>query len=171
MKIMCEGESEQIYLRGASSAGILKKEYENIKDESIIIVHMNKIDRILAFSYSEVELIIVVDNDDPVTNIKLIDAQIVAARNDINLKILIQRPNFEYFICSHFPDFQGIIPEDIKEANHWMKGFIKDKNIQKTHHNKRRVKKLKYSKIIKAKGNYIRAKRFPKNNGILELLK
>ena len=171
MKILCEGESEQIYLTGALAAGIFKEEYKNIRDDSIIIIHMNKIDRILAFSYSEIELIVVVDNDDHVTNIKLIDAQIVAARNDINLKILVQKPNFEFFICSHFEDFKGQIPEDIREANHWMKTFIKDKNIQKTHHNKRRVKKLKYSRIIKAKGNYSRAKRYPKNNGILELLK
>ncbi|TCG12101.1 RloB domain-containing protein [Mycoplasma todarodis] len=175
MIIYVEGKSEELYLKGAHADGKINPEIIDAKSElNIFDCNIGSIDRYISVENEDV-IFLVADTDDEVTNNKIFDAKEIAKRNDLNFTVLQQHPNFEFFICSHFEDFEGIDETlSLEDQKKFMEDFLVSKKIEKAYlpNGKYRWKHktLRYDKIKAAGGNYKNAKRFKNNNEILCIL-
>ena len=174
MLIYCEGPSEELYIKGAFEHDVLKQEFKDLEVKNIKAININLIDTHIALDQKEELIIVLMDSDYETATQKALDAKESAKNNNVEIRILFQKPNFEFFICSHFSDFNGLISLDTKKANIEMKAFIRSKSIQykeTNRSNKRVCKVLEYSNIINAGGDYANCSRYPEKNEIIQLLK
>ena len=160
LKIFLEGEHEEIFIKDWR-----EKHGTFFKQIKTKVIHMNQID---AHCDSVVdaadEIIVIVDDDDQVSNSKIKIAKNTAECNNVIFTLIKQKPDFDTFCATFFKKFiinKSLDQLEIREEARVFLNKINDKF----------EKKWTYTKIKLHGGNIMNAKRYKKRFKILDFLK